>query len=157
MRYLRCRFILVKENNAGSPSIFSEPDYNPPAYDTYEIEYLKGYNRGDARFLNVVKGTYILKIKPEQTNRVSHFVVNYASDSYIEMKEYFPEKKESSAIMRQSMASLIGLMTSYHLDNTKKDEEIGVGNTFEEIGYGFVGIRSKKHCPYRILMEVDPA
>ena len=47
-------------------------------------------------------------------------------------------------------------MTCYHLDNTRKDEEIVYGNVFEEIGYGFVGIRSKKTCPYRILMEVDP-
>ena len=58
--------------------------------------------------------------------------------------------------MRQSMASLIGLMTCYHLDTTRKDEEIVYGNVFEEIGYGFVGLRSKKICPYRILMEVDP-
>jgi lauroyl/myristoyl acyltransferase len=72
------------------------------------------------------------------------------------MKECFPDKKETSAIMRQSMASLIGLMTCYHLDTTRKDEEIVYGNVFEEIGYGFVGLRSKKFCPYRILMEVDP-
>lgn len=29
-------------------------------------------------------------------------------------------------------------------------------NLFEEVGYGFVGVRMKKTCPYRVLIEVDP-
>lgn len=48
-RYLKVKFILVKDNSVqGSHQI--EPDYNAPPYDVYEIEYLQGYNRGDARF-----------------------------------------------------------------------------------------------------------
>jgi len=30
-------------------------------------------------------------------------------------------------------------------------------NLFEEVGYGFVGVRMKRNCPYRVLIEVDPA
>lgn len=41
----------------------TEPEYNAPKYDVYEIEYLHGYNRGDARFENIVAGTYYLRIK----------------------------------------------------------------------------------------------
>lgn len=63
-----------------------------------------------------------MKIKPENVGKTSIFVVNYASDNYIEMKEHFPMKTETSAIMRSSMASLIGLMTSYHLDKEKKHD-----------------------------------
>lgn len=64
LRYLKIKYLLVKVNNTFSPSTFSEPDYQPLPYDTYEIEYSQGYNRGDARFLSTVRGTYILKIKP---------------------------------------------------------------------------------------------
>lgn len=63
-RFLKLKFILVKVNNSNSPSEFTDPKFYPPKYDTYEIEYFHGYNRGDAKFLNVVPGTYILKIKP---------------------------------------------------------------------------------------------
>lgn len=59
-------------------------------------------------------------------------------------------------IQRSAMSSLIGLVTSYHLDTKQKWEEIVFANVFEEIGYGFVGARSKKNCPYRILIDVDP-
>lgn len=61
---MKVRFALVKENDQNSPSTFTEPEYLPPLYDTYEIENLQGYNKGDARFLKVVKGNYVLKIKP---------------------------------------------------------------------------------------------
>lgn len=54
------------------------------------------------------------------------------------------------------MSSLIGIVSHYHLDKNIKYEQICFSNTFEEIGYGFVGIRSKKSCPYQILIEVDP-
>lgn len=37
------------------------------------------------------------------------------------MHEYFPKKNETSLIMRQSMASLIGLLTSFHLNTERKD------------------------------------
>jgi hypothetical protein len=47
---MKVKFILVKDAKTGKGSIFNDPDYNDPEYDTYEIEYLHGYNRGDARF-----------------------------------------------------------------------------------------------------------
>lgn len=67
------------------PSIYAEPEYEPPHYDTYEIEYYHGYNHGDAKFLNLVKGTYILKIKPEPYNKTTKFVINYATNLSIKM------------------------------------------------------------------------
>ena len=83
--------------------------------------------------------------------------MNYASNSRFSMEEVNLEKKQTSAILRQSMASLIGNMTNYSLDVTKKYEEIVFANLFEEVGYGFVGVRMKRNCPYRVLIEVDPA
>ncbi len=62
-RYLKVKFVLVKDNSTGRGSVMAEPEYNPPKYDVYEIEYLHGYNRGDARFENIVTGTYYLRIK----------------------------------------------------------------------------------------------
>lgn len=49
-RFLKVKFILVKDNSTGRGSIQTVQDYNAPRYDVYEIEYLHGYNRGDARF-----------------------------------------------------------------------------------------------------------
>lgn len=123
----------------------------------YEIEYLHGYNRGDARFENIVPGTYYLRIKPEKVDRATKFVVNYASNSRFSMQEVNLSKPQTSAILRQSMASLISSMTNYSLDVNKKYEEIVFANLFEEVGYGFVGVRMKRSCPYRVLIEIDPA
>ena len=44
----------------------------------------------------------------------------------------------------------------YSFENGKKTEMISYGNTFEEIGYGFVSVKSTLKCPYSILLEVDP-
>lgn len=46
-RYLRCHFILVKLKNKDEQKY---EEYHPLKYYTYEIEYFKGYNKGDARF-----------------------------------------------------------------------------------------------------------
>ena len=35
LRFLKCKFILVKENDASSPSTFVEANYLAPNYDTY--------------------------------------------------------------------------------------------------------------------------
>lgn len=156
LRFLKCKYILVKENDGSSPSLNNEPNYAPPHYDTYEIEYYHGYNRGDAKFLNLAKGHYILKIKPEAHSKTTYFVVNYASNLPIKMTEYFPDKKQTSLILRESMASLIGPMTHMQKDIDRQYEEIVFANSFENIGYGFVGVRLNKSCPYSVMMEIDP-
>lgn len=72
------------------------------------------------------------------------------------MEEVLLPKQQTSLIIRQAMASLIGQMTSYSLDQKQRYEEITFANLFDSVGYGFVGVRSKKTCPYRILIEVHP-
>ena len=65
-RYLRCKYILMKDNSSAQNmknQLNFDNDYNPLEYETYEIEYLKGYNAGDAHFLAVEAGRYILRIK----------------------------------------------------------------------------------------------
>jgi hypothetical protein len=86
-RYLKVKFILVKDNTTGRGSTQVEPEYNAPRYDVYEIEYLHGYNRGDARFENIVPGVYYLRIKTEKVDRPSRFVVNYSCNSKVVMEE----------------------------------------------------------------------
>lgn len=57
---------MVKDNSVSDTTpeqLAYEKDYNRLHYETYEIEYLKGYNNGDAHFLKVVKGKYILRLK----------------------------------------------------------------------------------------------
>lgn len=47
---------------------------------------------------------------------------------------------------------MIGDIKNYSLDRKKNHEEIAFGNLFDEVGYGFVGVRSKRDCPYDILI-----
>lgn len=67
-------------------------------------------------------GTYYLRIKPEKVSQPTQFVVNYASNSRIIMEEVNLSKQQTSMILRQAMASLIGELTSYSLDVNKKYE-----------------------------------
>jgi hypothetical protein len=49
---MKVKFILVRDTQTGSKDAIRnlDPEYNSPRFDVYEIEYLHGYNRGDARF-----------------------------------------------------------------------------------------------------------
>ena len=84
-----------------------ERDYKRLNYQTYEIEYLKGYNNGDAHFLKAVKGRYILRIKSEPINRDAYYVLNYCAKNEIHFKEIRPTKEEETKIMKDAMASTI--------------------------------------------------
>lgn len=81
-RYLVNKYILVKDNSKSDTTpaqIEYERNYKRLNYETYEIEYLRGYNNGDAHFLKAVKGRYILRLKSEPIDRDAHYVLNYAS------------------------------------------------------------------------------
>lgn len=43
-----------------------------------------------------------------------------------------------------------------NIDKSLNSEVIGFGNSFEDIGYGVIGIKSKKVSPRDILLEIDP-
>lgn len=65
-RYLINKYILVKDNANSDTTPYQvefEKNFNRLNYETYEIEYLRGYNNGDAHFLKAVKGRYILRLK----------------------------------------------------------------------------------------------
>lgn len=84
-------------------------------------------------------------------------MLNYASNIPLHMTEIFPDKKQTSLMLREAMSSLIGPMANLHHDVDRKFEEIVFANSFENIGYGFMGLRLNKSCPYNTLIEVDPA
>lgn len=88
---------MVKDNAKSERTqaqIDFEKEYNRLHYETYEIEYLKGYNTGDAHFLKAVEGRYILRFKSETLDRDAHYVINYCSKSEITFREYVPDKLE---------------------------------------------------------------
>lgn len=122
------------------------------------MEYLHGYNRGDARFVELIPGRYILKIKPEhqKLQPISSFVLHYSSNVRFDLKEVSLQKKEASLMLRHSLVSLIEDLKNYSLDSKKRYEQICFACLFHEIGYAFVAVRSKTNCPYNILIEVDP-
>ena len=59
-------------------------DYKLPEFDVYEVEYLHGYNRGDARFEHIIPGRYYFRLKPETTSQVDGtFVLSWASNNNV--------------------------------------------------------------------------
>ena len=105
----------------GSSVVLNEKDdeqkYAIPKYSVYEIDYTKGYNKGDAYFVNIEPGRYILKLKSERTSEdPASYVVNYCSNSNIKMREVILSKKDTAEIMRQAMVSIIGKSPRATLD-----------------------------------------
>ncbi len=158
-RYLSNKYILVKDNSCSDTTpqqVNYEKEYNRLNYETYEIEYLKGYNNGDAHFLKVVKGKYILRFKSEVIDRESHYVINYCSKSDIIFRENPPTKPEETKLMKDAMASTIDKMPRVNLTKGIDTETIAYGKTFDYVGYGFVGAKLKKTSKTQLLIDVDP-
>ncbi len=150
---------MVKDNNSSDTTpqqLAYEKEYNRLHYETYEIEYLKGYNNGDAHFLKVVKGKYILRLKSEVIPREAHYVINYCSKNDITFKEFIPSKPEETKIMKDAMASTIDKMPRVNLTKNVDTETIAYGKTFEYVGYGFIGAKLKKTSKTQLLIDVDP-
>lgn len=72
------------------------------------------------------------------------------------MKEVSLSKIETSQFLRQSMASFIDKVPNFSLDPKQKTNKIAYGDLFDEVGYGFIGCKSKVTCKYNILIEIDP-
>jgi hypothetical protein len=62
-------------------------EYKQPRFSVYEIEYLKGYNKGDAHFISLEKGRYILRLKSELVSKPAKYSVNWVSSSRVHIKE----------------------------------------------------------------------
>jgi hypothetical protein len=63
-------------------------EYRHPRFTVYEIEYFKGYNKGDAHFLSLEKGRYILRLKSELVNKPAKYSVNWVSSSRVQIEEF---------------------------------------------------------------------
>lgn len=63
---------------------------------------------------------------------------------------------EKVDLVHDSFVSIMHKSQHYCLEKGKKTEMISYGNKFLQIGYGFVAVKSTTHCPYSILVEVDP-
>ncbi len=44
----------------------------------------------------------------------------------------------------------------YSLEKGKKTEMVSYGQTFEEIGYGYLAVKSSFDSPYDVIVEVHP-
>jgi hypothetical protein len=104
-RYLRNKYILVRDNQNGneSESIMASQinksiinsniytsnasEYKLPRFTVYEIEYLKGYNKGDAHFLHLPRGRYILRFKSELVDKDAKYAISWISSSRFEFSE----------------------------------------------------------------------
>lgn len=179
-RFLKTKYMLVKDNQVGKhgseflqPSHSHQPgvqssminsninsssanEYRQPRFTLYEIEYLKGYNKGEAHFLNLTKGRYILRLKSEFASKPAKYSINWVSSSRIDIKESHITSEEKVDLLHQAIVSFMHKAQNYSLEKGRKTEMVSYGNTFEEIGYGFVAVKSTVNCPYSILLEVNP-
>lgn len=117
---------------------------------------MRGYNSGDAHFLKAVRGRYILRLKSEVLDRDAHYVINYCSKNDIKFREIQPSKLEETKIMKDAMASTIDKVPRVNLRQGDESEVIAYGNTFDYIGYGYIGVRLKKTSRNQMLIDVDP-
>lgn len=75
-------------NNLDSSAISeSNKEYVEPRFKVYEIEYLTGYNKGEAHFLNIPKGRYILRFKSELTNSPAKYSIDWVASHRLDIKE----------------------------------------------------------------------
>lgn len=58
--------------------------------------------------------------------------------------------------MKDAMASTIERMPRTNLTKGVDTETIAYGNTFNYVGYGFIGAKLKKTSKTQILIDVDP-
>lgn len=54
------------------------------------------------------------------------------------------------------MASTIDKVPRMNLRQGDESEVVAYGDTFDYVGYGYVGVRLKKHSNTQILIDVDP-
>lgn len=153
------KYILVKDNSKSDTTPYQdefERNYKRLHYETYEIEYLRGYNNGDAHFLKAVKGRYILRLKSEVISRDAFYVINYCAKNEINFKEIQPSREDETRIMKDAMASTIDKVPRINLRQGDESEVVAYGNTFDYVGYGYIGVKLKKTSNVTMLIDVDP-
>ncbi len=83
-------------------------------------------------------------------------MINYCSKKEINFKEFQPSKQEETKLMKDAMASTIERMPRSNLTKGVDTETIAYGNTFNYVGYGFIGAKLKKTSKVQVLIDVDP-
>ena len=58
--------------------------------------------------------------------------------------------------MKDAMASTIDKVPRINLIKGEESETIAYGNTFDYVGYGYIGARIKKTSTAELLIDVDP-
>ena len=90
MRYLKAKYALIKDNDKGQidnkRENEKEQEFPETRYETYEIEYFNGYNKGEAHFVNMVEGRYIFKIKSQKYNKSAKYILTYCSNRKADIK-----------------------------------------------------------------------
>ena len=59
--------------------------------------------------------------------------------------------------MKDAMASTIDRVPRTNLKTGDENEVVAYGNTFDYVGYGYVGVKLKKNSKVQVLIDVDPA
>lgn len=54
------------------------------------------------------------------------------------------------------MASTIDRVPRRNLTQGDENEVIAYGNTFDYVGYGFIGVKLKKTSKVEMLIDIDP-
>ena len=54
-------------------------------YEAYEVEYLKGYNKGEGHFMIMEPGDYYFRLKSEPVNKDAVYYLNYCCSQKLDI------------------------------------------------------------------------
>ena len=91
-RFMGVQYILSRQTGRGSEigrsaltdQIMQEETkfsdrYNSIEFDAYDMDLMKGYNRGDGHFIAIIPGRYVLRIKTEQVPIDTEYTVQFTA------------------------------------------------------------------------------
>jgi len=84
------------------------------------------------------------------------YAVNWTCSHRIDLVPAKLTIDEEVDILHDTMISIMHKFPHFSFDKQTKTEMITIGNSFEEIGYGFVSVKCAFNCNRSIIIEVDP-
>lgn len=121
----------------------------------YRIDYVQGYENHAGFFSKVEPGEYILFIQAEMTGSV-----RVRFDSHVRMEEpyqYEPTVDEVKEIFDSTFFSISTVSAVEATFNQATFEEsIAFNNSFEELGFGSICIKTLAKAKHKVAMRVYP-
>jgi len=124
-------------------------------WEYYRIDYVQGYTNHAGSFTKVVPGEYVLYV---DIDAETPFKVRF--DSHVRMEEpqlYRPTAQEAKEIFDSTFFSISrenGVEATFN--QSTFEESITLNNSFDEIGFGTICIKTLQKAKHKVAMRVYP-